>query len=593
MSEQWRIGELIQSQYRIRAINKGGMGVVFICHDHENDKTVAIKTYRDIFLNDNISVERFLAEAETWIKLGRHRNIVRAFYVAMLAYRPYIIMEYVQGHEIYGADLSAWIVHGKLFLSTILNFAVQFCIGMIHAEKTFERSQRPFVHRDIKPSNILITSTGTIKITDFGISLALSGEDMAAGCGTPTYMSPEQIEDPIHVDTRSDIFSFGRVLEEMAGSLDQKDFPKRFRDCIHHCLEPHPSDRYRNFSELKDVLLNIYFTTFKEPCSAAFDMSEEIETKADILNKGASFINLGMPADAAACCHEVLSTPGAKGLDYKALCVRGIALADRKMKKAAFEAYTKAIAMCPWLPFAYALRGNLLNDADRLPDAMEDYDKALELDDEQAVVHYNRGLCCVRMGLSDDALEEFSRAIELGLAAARLNRGKQYLGNRMFNEALLDFEEAIEANPRDAAAYLNIGIIHEARSDVEDALTFYNRSIKANPHYLAAYYRRGLLFCMQLNLIEDAIEDFEIVLRSDPNACARLSGGLLKLTENDLNRIYYNTYRDIGISCYLLGKWDRANRYLRKYLEFPAIEKDGLDVIAQISDAVRRIESKS
>jgi len=235
------------------------MGIVYLCYDPESQKPIGLKTFKDVFLFEKSQVERFMGEAETWVRLEKHMNIVRAYYGEQIEDKPYIFLEYILGEKPYGAELSSWILEKGLNLSLSLNFAIQFCSGMLHAQKKFEAMDRPFVHRDIKPSNIMISRDRIVKVTDFGLVSAYQG--MGGGLkeillqekegqkslsfthlgtilGTPAYMAPEQGlgED---IDTRADIYAFGCVLYQMLCGhppFVANDWPEYQ---AHH-LETHP-----------------------------------------------------------------------------------------------------------------------------------------------------------------------------------------------------------------------------------------------------------------------------------------------------------------------------------------------------------------
>jgi len=165
MSEKrrMRVGDWIDNRYEVFDIRKGGMGVVFIVYDHEGEfghRVLALKTLLDEFLLDTRQVARFVTEIETWIKLDRHPNIVRAHSVQVIAGTPFVVLELVTG-----GDLRRWLGTSRLSLPQVLRFGIQFCLGMEHALR-----KGLYCHRDIKPENLLITEGGTLKITDFGLA---------------------------------------------------------------------------------------------------------------------------------------------------------------------------------------------------------------------------------------------------------------------------------------------------------------------------------------------------------------------------------------------------------------------------------------
>ena len=207
------------------------MGSVYIVFDHEWRKKLAAKTFQHEVLGDDPSIkQRFRGEALTWIGLDPHPNIVTALFVKNIGSMPFIFLEYEAG-----GDLSSWIKSSKTSRSLpwALQLAVGFCDGINYAY-----SKGIKAHRDIKPGNCLISETGELKVTDFGIASLLMPDDSASSghrqrpaspghpragrltqvgslLGTAPYMAPEQFFDASLVDARADIYSFGIMLFEM------------------------------------------------------------------------------------------------------------------------------------------------------------------------------------------------------------------------------------------------------------------------------------------------------------------------------------------------------------------------------------------
>jgi len=241
---KWRYGYKLANRYEVRRIHSGGMGIVWIVEDlFDNRKPYAAKSVKPFFrkpLTDiewkrrERSIQRFLEECKIWVDLERHRHIVYAEFLEKIEDTPLVMSEYIEG-----GDLTKWIKKGPLPIETVLDFAIQFCIGMEYAN-----NRGVLVHRDIKPGNIMVTNDGVLKISDFGLTKAIGvaeeirGDEpsfdesppatelisISRGFGTLSYMAPEQFSErllehvghPIYpIDTPTDMFAFGLVLCEM------------------------------------------------------------------------------------------------------------------------------------------------------------------------------------------------------------------------------------------------------------------------------------------------------------------------------------------------------------------------------------------
>jgi serine/threonine protein kinase len=193
-----------------RELGKGAMGVVFLGRDPVIGRRVALKTIRAVGEDDAETrefAERFLREAQAAGTLS-HPNIVTIHDVGeeVETGTTFIAMEYVEGKNL------------KQLLKDKVSFSYDRIAEIVISvgEALDYAHRRGIVHRDVKPANIILTTDGTVKITDFGIAKMESSSLTATGqfLGTPNYMSPEQVAGEI-VDGRSDLFSLGVVLYEL------------------------------------------------------------------------------------------------------------------------------------------------------------------------------------------------------------------------------------------------------------------------------------------------------------------------------------------------------------------------------------------
>jgi eukaryotic-like serine/threonine-protein kinase len=198
---------LAGGRYRVeRELGRGGMATVYLAHDDDLGRPVAVKVLAAHLTGEPGFYERFVREARMAARLS-HPNVVQVFDAGEEDGRPYIVMEYVPGHTV-SDELKT---HDRLEPARVVDLALQACGGLEAAHAS------GLVHRDVKPQNLLLRPDGTVKITDFGIARAAEATNLTvvgSVLGTAAYLSPEQSAgEP--VTAAADIYSLGVVLYEL------------------------------------------------------------------------------------------------------------------------------------------------------------------------------------------------------------------------------------------------------------------------------------------------------------------------------------------------------------------------------------------
>jgi serine/threonine protein kinase len=307
----WKVGDVIADLYEVTGVlGEGGFGIVHKVHHRGWDMDLAVKSLRQEMLGGKFAVRRFLREAETWVQLGLHPHIASCYYVRNLDGIPRMFIEYADAKT-----LRHWLRDGKVRdWHTILDVAIQICYGLSFAHK------KGLVHRDLKPENCLMTSDGTLKITDFGLVKFLGDmtrtsdvrdrvpgpADRVAGSmtgmgtmGTPGYMAPEQWSNAAEATAAADIWAFGVILYEMTCGrrpfemqadepLDafyarmlksnwaypnpkklRSDLTKRQLEIITRCLSPKAEERPQDFdviaAEIDQLHSDLHTATARRP----------------------------------------------------------------------------------------------------------------------------------------------------------------------------------------------------------------------------------------------------------------------------------------------------------------------------------------
>lgn len=518
-------GDFIGDQLQvIEKLGEGGFGIVYLARSLASDEILAVKTLRAELLRDAKTRAMFEKEARIWIDLGAHPNLVRASWISEIGGRLYIGMEYVKAGAGRPNDLEGHLAKGPIETGQALLWAIQFCRGMEYAVSKGIRC-----HRDIKPANILIGADSVVKISDFGIAgLALVPEAPAstsaeggvhaaadpsktvAGTvfGTPSHMPPEQFVDAASCDERSDIYSFGVVLYQVASSGRLPFLP------------PPPPPAFA-------AQAGLYYWH-------AFRQMHESATEAPLTSPLAAIVTRAMkkkreeryPGFAALRADlEALyeKTKGEKapvqqgGVETaNSWNARGISLAALNRWAEAVGCYDKAIALEPLIAALHNNRGNALRQLGRAQEALAAFDQAIALDPLYAGVWENKALLYAQAQRNDEALTCVDRAIALDPTAAGkwVTRGAILGRLGRSAERLESYEKALQIDPRNGLAWFNKANVLSTSKHIE-ALECLNRSLSCDPSYAPAWDLKGTVLS-ELGLPEEAVSCHQEAIRLDP-----------------------------------------------------------------------------
>ena len=265
-------GQKISDRYQIiKSIGEGGMANVYLAYDTILERNVAVKVLRGDLANDEKFVRRFQRDALQASSLS-HPNIVEVYDVGEDNGEYYIVMEYVEGKHLKGLLKK----RGKLTIPEVVDIMIQVTSGLTVAHDSY------IIHRDIKPQNIMILDNGLVKLTDFGIALAMNSTQLTqtnSVMGSVHYLPPEGASGK-GATLQSDIYSLGILMYELlTGKLPFRgetaveialkqlkepmpsirkeipDIPQSIENIILRATAKNPKNRYADAREMHDDLL--------------------------------------------------------------------------------------------------------------------------------------------------------------------------------------------------------------------------------------------------------------------------------------------------------------------------------------------------
>lgn len=481
--------EVIDGKFKIKEIlGMGGFGLVYlVSYGHE---ILALKTFRDEYLTDVQARDRFRKEAQIWVDLDQHPYIVRAFWVDEISRRLYIGMEYISPNSSGYNSLEAFLKYKPPNLSQSLRWAIQICYGMEYAYSKGIRA-----HRDLKPANILIDQNLAAKITDFGLSsllgeiakkndfttnfqqgrIGLSMQTVeGSSFGTPTHMAPEQFSDATSCDEKSDIYSFGVILYQMA-TKGQLPF-----------LCPLPRDNSKEaqvafWNSMKELHCNGLLPNLDSPIFHIILHCMEKDSK----KRFQSFkdIRLQLTEILRHETGEVFKPQEPKKLSSLDWCRKGYSLGTFGRFEEAIKCYNKSIELNPLYEYAWREKGFCLNQLSRYEEAIQCLDRAVKLDPQDCY--------------------------------AWSSKADNFRDQKKYGEAINYYNKALEINPRLASVFVSKSSILKATGHLEESLQCLELASDADPHLSYVWFQQGRTLA-ELGRDAEAVKSFTKALNIDP-----------------------------------------------------------------------------
>jgi len=544
ISTKWKIGDILrtdegQEEFEILAKPiKGGMGVIYICKALQYNRFLAFKGLNKEVIDTPEAEAKFQREAEIWLDLGKHPNIVPLRFACTINHQKFLVMDAILPRSEHGNTLASWMnAEKKLDIENVINFSIQICHGMIHASKEYEKKGYVFIHGDLHPGNILIDerseNTEVLKVTDFGLvkdQKSWSQKYM----GTLKYTPCERWNKNQEIDQRADVYSFGclvnlmltghppfefpenlppkkkRALYHKAHCEDKREPPfrsginedsveKLLNNFVFKCLERNPNNRYSNFSKCLVVLEILYEKYFDN--HVEIDENDLKINAVDYYYRGVSYFGINHLKEAEEAWRKALEIDPKDANTWNSL---GNLLALQERSIEAEGAFRNALEINSKHVNAWNNLGIFLTNQKRFEEAKDAFRKVLEIDPKYKIAWNNLGVLLNKQDRSKEAEDAYRKALELNPKDAKVWNNLGLLLNKQdrFKEAENSYRKALKIDPKYPGAWNNLGIVLVNQDRYEGAEKIYLDLLKFSVDKEMTYYNLACLYGLQQKLSE-------------------------------------------------------------------------------------------
>jgi serine/threonine protein kinase len=533
----------------IANIGNGSSGNVWRAKRREGlGPELAIK----ILNGNNTSKETFQHEANIWIQLGFHPNIMQIIDTSVYN-DHYVIVSFYTSE----GSLESWLKNNN-GRAPSEQMAIELILGILQGLAHLHKNK--IIHSDLAPKNILLQG-GIPRLIDFGVSKIFTSTrgTVEGTSGTPIYMAPEVYQGEI--SRRSDIWSVGVIFYQLVcgqlpfesekyGELLKKIFldpitplpanvSKPIQNIIYRALEKDRKDRFQTaeamIKDLKEAINLPYVAPLPQTLPVIVKSAPSKSTFSNYLNYFLLLVLIpsiyfsyqywsqsplpnnfnnnpnNLTNNLNTTNNSTVSSSILPPLkEFRDYMTRASTNHQQGKLDLALADYNQAIQLAPNDATAYNNRGGIYIQQGKVNLGLTDFNKAIQLAPTYAMVYYNRGNVYKDQNKLDLALADFNTVINFDSQDldSYEKRGQVYYDQHKLNLALADFNTVIKLDTERVDAYFHRGLVYDKQGQLDQALADFNKALQLDPTYVDAYFNRGLLHKKRNNKAQ-AIADFQ------------------------------------------------------------------------------------